>query len=323
MADRNVQEVKQTGMLWTISAALGIIRDVLLIVTLVAVIVGMLMIGPKLNAALGSMGSGGFAQAGQQYGGPNGSQTVGGVNIQEVALRMKGEADSGNWEAAMGDMNILNGISSQLPSEAQDGLRQLEQDIRNHDKASFDAHFDALMQKYNSQPAQNASQSGSSLLGSILSHIGASDYKATYDVTASGNSFAMVEYAKNGNTRYDMDTMGVSTEIFMVGGKTYSCTQLSGGFVCMNSGAGSVPVPALSAMASSISSYAVNALPGRNIAGIEAKCFTLSGGGNSGDYCFSNDGILLSLSTSSVSMTATSVERGISDSVFELPAAVG
>jgi hypothetical protein len=90
----------------------------------------------------------------------------------------------------------------------------------------------------------------------------------------------------------------------------------------MNSGAGSVPVPALSAMASSVSSYAVSALPDQYIANVAAKCFTLSGGNDNGDYCFSSDGILLSLSTSSVSMTATSVERGISDSVFDLPAAV-
>ena len=128
--------------------------------------------------------------------------------------------------------------------------------------------------------------------------------------------------AKGGKTRYDMETSGVSTEIFMVNGSTYSCTQLGGGFVCMNSGAGSVPVPALSAMASSISSYAVSALPDQYIANVAAKCFTLSGGNSNGDYCFSSDGILLSISSSAVTMTATSVERGISDSVFELPAAV-
>jgi hypothetical protein len=331
MAGNDIQKVRQTGMLWTVSAALGIVRDVLLIITLLGAIALIIMTIPMINSAKGMMDSLGSSGIGQQYGGGNGSQTIGGVNINEVALRMKSEADSGNWGAAMNDMNTLNSISSQLPSDAQNGLRQLEQDIRNHDQASFDSHFDQLMNKYgnqNSSQQGKGTQSGgpSDQLSSIFSRIGASDYKVTYNMQASGNTITMTEYAKGGNTRYDMETSGVSTEIFMLGDQTYSCTQVGGGFMCIKAASSSVPVPAMSAMASAISRYTVSALPDQYIANIEAKCFTLSSstetGGHNGDYCFSSDGILLSISSSTVTMTATSVERGISDDVFVLPAAV-
>jgi|GEM_PF-7092611 len=332
MADKNVQEVKPTGTLWTVSLVLGIIRDVLLIVTFIAVIAGIVVLGPKINAAFSIMGSGGFTQAGQQYGGNN---SQGGFDPQSFMLKMKGEVDSGQWEAATSDMDLFNSMSSQFPSGVQQAMHQMEKDIQNHDQASFDSHFAQLMSTYGNQGStqqgnvsqQNGSQGTgpSDLLGSIFSKIGASDYKVTYNMQASGNTVTMTEYAKGGNTRYDMETSGVSTEIFMLSGQTYSCTQLMGSFTCMKAASSSVPVPAMSAMASSISNYAVTSLPDQYIANTAAKCFTLSGGesGHNGDYCFSSDGILLSIVSSTVTMTATSVERGISDSMFELPATVG
>ena len=168
MAD--IQPVRITGMLWTVSTVLGIIRDVLLIITLIAVIAGIVTIVPKMTAALGMMG--GLSQAGQygfgnssgsgqqygggnyangngqQSGGTNNSQGPGGINMNEFALKLKGEVDSGNWDAAMGNMNTLNSMSSQLPSDVQQALPSLEQDINNRDQASFDSLFGQLMQKY-------------------------------------------------------------------------------------------------------------------------------------------------------------------------------
>jgi hypothetical protein len=64
------------------------------------------------------------------------------------------------------------------------------------------------------------------------------------------------------------------------------------------------------------------------IAGIPAACFRIISAAQADspasttDVCVSSDGIMLSMKSSDVTVTATAVQRGVDDSVFTLPAQV-
>ena len=168
---------------------------------------------------------------------------------------------------------------------------------------------------------------GGSDFGSIFANVGSPDYKVTYDYVASGQTMTMTQYMKGGNMRMDSELQGMEMEIFFIDDKVYSCTKMAGtsGFTCFESpsSADDTKPETASNLKESESDYVITPLPGKTIAGEAAKCFTFvakSGDMESVDYCISGDGIILSLTSAQVTMTAKSVDRGISDDVFRLPA---
>jgi hypothetical protein len=183
---------------------------------------------------------------------------------------------------------------------------------------------------------QPSGGSAATSLESILANVGQADYKVTYDVISSYSgseiSMSMVQYVKGSKMRYDTKTSGFETETFILDSKSYSCTNMGQGFTCYESAdAEDGSAPTGNDVASDTDNYNILPLPDRTIAGIAAKCFNMKikSGSATGmmdnvDYCFSSDGIILytgsSVSGGQTAMTATSVERGISDSVFTLPA---
>jgi hypothetical protein len=179
MADKDVQMVKQTGTLWTVSAVLGIMRDVLLIIALLGAIATLIMTIPMINSAremMSGLGTGGFSQGGgsiyynntggQGYGGQNMTGQQGGGNqsgndearqqANSLALRVKGEVDSGNWDGAIADWGTLKPMlmSLGMSQEMQADLTALEQALYDQDQATFDTLFDQMQGKYG---APNAS----------------------------------------------------------------------------------------------------------------------------------------------------------------------
>jgi hypothetical protein len=137
----------------------------------------------------------------------------------------------------------------------------------------------------------------------------------------------VTQYFKGKNMRMDSAvSSSMVVEVFFIDSKTYSCTKASEStpFMCFESSSGDDTTPETADnLKDSESDYVITPLPDRTIAGIPAKCFTFtakSGGLQNADYCMSTDGIILSVTGSEVSMVATSVQRGIADSVFTLPA---
>ncbi|MCX6774401.1 MAG: hypothetical protein NTY68_05415 [Candidatus Micrarchaeota archaeon] len=187
----------------------------------------------------------------------------------------------------------------------------------------------------NSGSSSSSSSSSTNPLDAILANINQANYKVTYDVASSysGNTvkMSMVQYVKGKNMRYDTEASGFVTETFVLDKKSYSCINMGQGFTCTESASSEEASATPEDLKSSEDNYNIVPLPDRTIAGIAAKCFNMKvkSGAAEGlmddiNYCFSSDGIILytgsSVSGGETSMTATAVERGISDSVFTLPA---
>jgi hypothetical protein len=172
MADKDVQNVRQTGTLWTVSAALSIIVNVLLIITLLGAIAALIMTIPMINSAremMEGLGTGGLPQGGgsayynytggsgmnqtgqQQYGGnQSGNDEAGQQQANSLAMRIKDEVDSGNWDGAMADWSTLKPMlmSMGVSPEMQADLTALEQALYDRDQEAFDTLFDQMQQRY-------------------------------------------------------------------------------------------------------------------------------------------------------------------------------
>lgn len=170
-------------------------------------------------------------------------------------------------------------------------------------------------------------------LGALFAAAGQPDYKVTYTYSmgqgAGATPVTMVQYKKGDKVRMDTNMnisgMGtISSEIFMLGNKTDTCSNYGQGFTCMESSAPNENQ--LPTVSTPPSTDTVELLAPTVVAGIPATCFRVTSpaeGGSpasSADYCVSSDGILLSMTSSAITMTATAVERGVDDSVFTLPA---
>jgi hypothetical protein len=180
------------------------------------------------------------------------------------------------------------------------------------------------------------SQSAADQLASIFAGAGTLNYKVTYDFSMGQGTTVtkatVVQYKKGDNIRMDtnMETqMGaISSETFILDNNTYICSKYgSQNFTCMKSSSdGSQQVPSASTLNESASTENVQLIAPTVIAGIPATCFrvisaaTADYPSSSADYCVSSDGIMLSMTSSAITMTATNVERGVDDSVFTLPA---
>jgi hypothetical protein len=137
--------------------------------------------------------------------------------------------------------------------------------------------------------------------------------------------------------RMDISSPDGDATILLTGGSSYLCTAEGGG-QCLQSPLGNIPVPFLSYFTdpNGLTDLVDTSLGGadvdveessREIAGQDATCFsvsgTIEGEQGSGEYCFSDDGILLLVSASSdqgdFQLEATSVEGSVSDADLEPP----
>jgi hypothetical protein len=153
-----------------------------------------------------------------------------------------------------------------------------------------------------------------------------------YDFSGAGLDGTMTLYAKPPDAwRIDLETPDGSFILITTSDTTYICTPEDGGS-CLETPGGSAaaPVPFLDFLTSP---GALTGLLGANLAGVDverssetiagedATCFSVSG--DSGSYCFTDDGIMVRLSASSdtggFSLEATSVERSVNDADLEPP----
>jgi len=177
---------------------------------------------------------------------------------------------------------------------------------------------------------------------SILANIGQPDYKVSYDMVSYFN-MSVTEYFKGNNMKYEFKIgtgpgeTPAKYQTFILDKTVYSCSKIgSANFSCLEvSGAAAqkLKIPTAKDLeSSSRENYTVQQLPDRTIAGMAGKCFNLTakvasetGIKDNAEYCFSTDAIILYVKTTTSSgissMTATAIERGVSDSVFALPAA--
>ncbi len=153
MADEEIQKVKMTGALWTLQSILGIIRDVLIILVMLAALWSLLVVVPQMMRGLGALSSlSSGTGSPNSYSGGNSPNSYGGspnantANLQNLGNQLRNDVDSGNWDAAQNDLNQVKAVSSLLPPQIQQALPQVEQAIQNKDKASLDQLYNQFQQ---------------------------------------------------------------------------------------------------------------------------------------------------------------------------------
>jgi len=203
--------------------------------------------------------------------------------------------------------------------------------------ASANASANASNQQVANASNQQLGTSVADQLSALFAGAGEPNYKVTYTYSAGQGTApaTMVQYKKGDKMRMDtsMELSGMGTlssEVFMLDNKTYVCSDYAGqgNFTCMKlaSSTQGNEVPTASTLNESASIDNTQLLAPTVIAGIPATCFRVTSPAegdtpaSSADYCVSSDGILLSMSSSAVTLTATAVEKGISDNAFVLPA---
>lgn len=158
----------------------------------------------------------------------------------------------------------------------------------------------------------------------------------TYQVSGAGLQSATLTlyWSPPDFSRIDMSMQGIDSSYIISGNTSYACTSSDGGGQCLKysatQGAGQLPLPFLGSFTDpgKFESSVVEAFTGldveraeRQIAGREARCYSASGNaeGRSGEveWCFSEDGLLLLVSSSfggsSYRMEATEVKDTVSE----------
>jgi len=125
------------------------------------------------------------------------------------------------------------------------------------------------------------------------------------------------------------------TIIINVGGESYLCTSVAGEESCLAAGSAETEAGAATLnplfdapreIAEGVSDAGITDTSSDKIAGLDATCFTVSGGLASlgdGEICFSDDGLLLRMQSDVAGATslieATSVDMNVTDADFEPP----
>ncbi len=133
--DKEVERVKLVGPLWTTKVVLSIVRDILLIVFLIAAIIGVIFMVSSLSGVLDSVG--GVGGLGGLLGLSNTMQTIGESGPEAVVQGLQQDINNNDWESASAKVEQLQFIVSQMgnPPEAVYALQQLKQGIKEKDKA--------------------------------------------------------------------------------------------------------------------------------------------------------------------------------------------
>ncbi len=166
-------------------------------------------------------------------------------------------------------------------------------------------------------------------LGALVGLSAGAQYKVDYTISLGGITLNMTGYAKGNLKRTDTSLMGSVSRSYTLADGDYTCSSLQAGWSCRKRTSN---VPSISVVQNidqeSLSNYTITAEPDRQVAGVTAKCFKLVGNGATMDYCLSQEGAPLYLSSTTtgsngspqtVEMTATSYSTQVADSDFELP----
>lgn len=127
---------------------------------------------------------------------------------------------------------------------------------------------------------------------------------------------------KDDKRRIDVSESGKFTSsVFILGDKAYICTEQPQKMCIMTdfNEANQSSFTGEEELSKDIINLDVRALPSRTITGINAKCYAIVSE-TSSDICYSREGIMLYLKTSTNEMTATSYTTNVPDSLFVLPA---
>ncbi|MEK6938557.1 MAG: hypothetical protein AABX04_05920 [Nanoarchaeota archaeon] len=125
MADKEVQQVRIKGSLWTTRNILGIIKDILLIILLLILIGGAVTVYtiiPDLIKTVNTL--------------PNLMQTMQEGGPEALVQEFQNDVNSGNWDEAMDKLNAFEtaGGMMDLPPEAKVMIQELKQAVQQKDK---------------------------------------------------------------------------------------------------------------------------------------------------------------------------------------------
>lgn len=180
----------------------------------------------------------------------------------------------------------------------------------------------------------SSSANPSSQLSDLEGKLATKVVKATYNFTTTAGSTTtqgtFTVYSKPPDSRLDYASGGTSGSIISAGGKSYVC---SAGTCLQSSSLSGAALPFLGyftnpqSLSSLIGAGSGVSHSNRTIAGQSADCFTASGSvagqQGAGEICFSSDGVLLSLKSSSAGngfdLEATSVEGSVADTDLTPP----
>jgi len=145
------QDVKLRGFLWTTKCFFSILRDILIIILVLALLASVLLITPvviKLSGSLGQVagaigGGNGQDALGMMGGVQGGSNTDQQQNTNQdeytksLAERMRQAVDQGDWTGAMNTFKTIKSSAQQASPEQQQAFQQLEQTLKYKDKEAF------------------------------------------------------------------------------------------------------------------------------------------------------------------------------------------
>ncbi len=169
--------------------------------------------------------------------------------------------------------------------------------------------------------------------------LGSPEYRVVYDYEISGMEMVMTQYIKGSRVRTDSSYAGVNSRNYIFEDRFVSCSEIQGAWNCFEVSmdevddlqAGSDPIS--EEFESGDFSGNIEPLPDRVIAGVNAKCFSVTSHltivGEDTEhvytYCYSAQGIplLMEDNTGSWRLIATEFSTSVPDSVFELPAEPG
>jgi len=153
-------------------------------------------------------------------------------------------------------------------------------------------------------------------------------YRINYTIDVILANVSFEEYAKGRDRRTDSNVTG-EFRTYKLNGVYYGCTLNDSEWSCKKAVNPVSFFPAVNK--NSLSNFTVTGMPGRQIAGVSAKCFNLVGSWATMDYCLSAEGAPLYISANSggvngkpvpIVQVATSYTTQVSDPDFELPAKV-
>ena len=137
---------------------LGLIKELLVVLILLAMLIGIVVIILNIGTLFSAIGS--FLKPnnqnqnynpnnpGQNYNNQNYTPDQNGTNnslnnsnnpLSTLGPQLKAAVDSEDWNTADNIMGTIDSMSSQLPIEIQNLLPQIDQAIRNRDRATFDS----------------------------------------------------------------------------------------------------------------------------------------------------------------------------------------
>ncbi|MFT4308682.1 MAG: hypothetical protein ACMXYM_04915 [Candidatus Woesearchaeota archaeon] len=163
--------------------------------------------------------------------------------------------------------------------------------------------------------------------------MGAKEFTVTYEYSFAEQEMLMSQYVKGDNYRVDMVVAGGESRSYMLGDRFISCMKQGASWTCMELPSDDEEFDfefggdVIDDIEEDLFSGDVRRLPDRRIAGVNAKCFSVTTRileVQDYTYCYSADGIplLVEYTTKDASfrMVATEFSKTVPRNAFELPA---